>query len=201
MKKYFSAAGPLCGLFLLISTFLSSAEALSVSADLPDPGRIPVRFDGIIEKACVLYEVDPVLIKAMLLQESRFNPRARGKVGEIGLMQIRQSVAKDWAKAHAARVPETEELFDPYLNIMIGVWRMHCALEHWKGHENRLALALFEYNAGRTRLLTWIAHCNGDTSAALRRGPSAEYVRSVRKFAAALRSGAFSSDRVLLSLN
>lgn len=192
MKRLLLAAGLLCEFLFFLPAPLFSA---------PDPEHIPVRFDGIIEKACALYRVDPVLVKAVLFQESRFNPRARGSMGEIGLMQLRPCVAKDWAKAHCARVPETEELFDPYLNIMIGVWKIHCALEHWRGRRDAVQLALFEYNAGRARLLTLIAHCGGDTSAVLRRGPSAAYVKSVRAIAASLRPGVFSTGRVVLSSN
>ena len=38
--------------------------------------------DAIIIAAASIYEMDPALIKAVIWQESRFNPEARGAAGE-----------------------------------------------------------------------------------------------------------------------
>ena len=34
------------------------------------------------------YELDPQLVRALIFQESRFNPECRGSKGEVGLMQL-----------------------------------------------------------------------------------------------------------------
>jgi len=156
---------------------------------------LPIRFDNIIESVCVLYpNLSPSVVKALIYRESRFNPCARGKAGEIGLMQIKRSVIEDWAKAHSlAAVPTAEEAMDPYLNIMIGTWHLSRALDHWKGRSTSLSLALFEYNAGRTCLVTWIAHFGGDTKAAIAHGPSSAYIRDIRVCASKIRFSASSS--------
>src|SRR5215510_4782401 len=55
--------------------------------------------DSPIGAAARRYSVEPALIKAVVWRESRFNPRARGRAEEIGLMQIREDAAREWADA------------------------------------------------------------------------------------------------------
>src|SRR5687767_10381014 len=55
--------------------------------------------DHHIRAAALRYGVDPTLIKAVIWRESRFDPKAHGKANEIGLMQIREAAAEEWAKA------------------------------------------------------------------------------------------------------
>ena len=57
------------------------------------------RYDPLILAASQRYGVDPALVKAVIWRESRFKAGARGRVGEIGLMQIREPAAYEWAAA------------------------------------------------------------------------------------------------------
>lgn len=137
------------------------------------------RFDDLISSAAEKHSIDPLLVKAIVWRESRFVPRAEGASREIGLMQVKMSVVKDWAKAHKVSLPDIEEVFDPYTNIEIGTWYLAKALKNWEGHAEQYALALCEYNAGRTGLLRWIAHFNGCVATTIRHSPSAKYVKSI----------------------
>ena len=67
----------------------------SATAENPEDNR----FDAIIGATAARHNVDPLLIKAMVWHESRFRPLAQGKDGEIGLMQVKMDVVRDWAKA------------------------------------------------------------------------------------------------------
>ena len=59
------------------------------------------------------YGMDPALVKAVVWRESGFNPRALGRAGEIGLMQLMDAAAQEWAETeHAYPLPE-EHLFHP----------------------------------------------------------------------------------------
>ena len=55
--------------------------------------------DDVIIAAASIYDMDPALIKAVIWRESRFNPDARGAAGELGLMQIRDAAAHEWAES------------------------------------------------------------------------------------------------------
>src|ERR1043165_6858468 len=59
--------------------------------------------DAAILAAARKYGVDPALVKAVVWRESWFNPHAKGRKGEIGLMQIREEAAGEWAKAERVR--------------------------------------------------------------------------------------------------
>ena len=124
--------------------------------------------------------MDPLLIKAMVWHESRFNPLAEGRAGEIGLMQIKMIVVRDWAKAKGVKVPPREEIFDPYVNLEIGTWYFARAFTKWQKSTHALLLALVEYNAGPGRVRCWISRFNGNKELAISRSASAGYVKSIR---------------------
>jgi soluble lytic murein transglycosylase len=106
------------------------------------------RYDPQIVLLANLYGVNPALIKAVVWRESRFNPTARGRVGEIGLMQIRPLTAEEWAHAeHRGRFQG--DLFAPQLNLQVGTWYLGKLLKRYERTDNPAAYALADYNAGR----------------------------------------------------
>ena len=159
------------------------------------------KYDTLILEISERHGVDPCLVKAVIWRESRFRPYARGTSGEIGLMQIKYEAAKDWARAMDVAVPAKEDLYDPYLNITIGVWYLGRALSRWQGRSTTTGLALFEYNAGRRTVITWIAHYDGDTKAVIDRGPSARYIRAIMKNILALKKTTKASPAEIIASN
>lgn len=114
------------------------------------------RFDAVIAAAASRYQLDPALVKAVVWEESRFNPGARGKVGEMGLMQVRAGVAREWAGTEHLRFFEPESCFNPATNTLAGAWYLKKALRHYGQTDNPLPYALAEYNAGRGKVLKWV---------------------------------------------
>jgi soluble lytic murein transglycosylase len=112
--------------------------------------------DAPILAAASHYGVDPALVKAVVWQESRFNPHCRGRAGEIGLMQIiPKAAAMDWTQAeHIASLPEAH-LFDPGTNTLAGAWYLQKLLKRYVRTDNALPYALADYNAGRGNVLKW----------------------------------------------
>ena len=78
------------------------------------------RYDEQILRVARRYAVDPALVKAVVWRESKFNPRARGRVGEIGLMQIRSLAAQEWAQAQTPPRSFEGNLFEPETNLIVG---------------------------------------------------------------------------------
>jgi soluble lytic murein transglycosylase len=101
------------------------------------------------------YGVEPGLVKAIVWRESRFNPDRRGKAGEIGLMQIRDPAAREWARAERLNSFTGESLFDPGTNTLAGTWYLEKLLKRYTQTDNPLPYALADYNAGRGNVLKW----------------------------------------------
>lgn len=67
------------------------------------------------------YQFDPVFILAIIQTESSFNPNAIGGAGEIGLMQIKPDTAAWIAAKNDIEWLGRDSLFDPMINIRIGI--------------------------------------------------------------------------------
>jgi soluble lytic murein transglycosylase-like protein len=89
-------------------------------------------------------EVDPELVFRVIRTESRFVTDCVGKVGEIGLMQVRYGTALT-IDPGATR----KKLYDPAYNIRIGIRHLKDHLHFYRGD---LRLALLAYNRGRGRV-------------------------------------------------
>jgi soluble lytic murein transglycosylase len=131
------------------------------------------RFDDLFQSAALAYGLPPALVKAVAWQESRFNPDARGGAGELGLMQVTEDAALEWATA--ARVPKFSrlQLLDPRTNTLAGAYYLAKVMRRYTNADNALPYALADYNAGRGNVLRWI---NTDRSAATN---SAAFVAAV----------------------
>jgi soluble lytic murein transglycosylase len=141
--------------------------------------------DQYILAAAQRYAVDPALIKAVVWRESRFNPKARGDAGEIGLMQIGDLAAREWARAEKIPAFVHHDLFDPAKNTLCGTWYLRKLIGRYGHTDNPLAYALADYNAGRTRVLKWISG-GGSTNSAVFLAQmdfsgTRNYVRSILK--------------------
>jgi len=118
----------------------------------------PARFqqyDGMIQSVATAHRLDPMLVKAVVWRESRFDPQKYGSVGERGLMQVSEKAANEWARENKIDNFRVEELFDPQKNLEAGAWYLQRAWQHWEQEPDPLPFALAEYNAGASRAQRW----------------------------------------------
>ncbi len=108
-----------------------------------------------IKAAARRYGVEPALIKAVVWRESRFDPSVRGRAGEIGLMQLREAAAQEWAGAERVLNFDHEQSLNPGTNTLIGAWYLSKLLKRYSGCDDPLPYALADYNAGRGNVLKW----------------------------------------------
>jgi soluble lytic murein transglycosylase len=118
-------------------------------------GRLERSQDVPIRSAARRYGVDPALVKAVIWRESRFHPRVRGSVQEIGLMQLREEAAQAWADTERLDRFEHEHCFDPATNTLAGAWYLRKLLNRYLQTDNPTPYALADYNAGRGNVLKW----------------------------------------------
>ena len=97
-------------------------------------------YQPLILDAAFRYEVEPAIIKAIIMAESGFNPKAKSKVGARGLMQLMPRTAKSLG---------VEDSFKPAHNIDAGVRYFKHLLDKFDGE---ITLALAAYNAGSSNV-------------------------------------------------
>lgn len=91
-------------------------------------------------------ELDPLLVTALIRQESAFNIHAQSRVGARGLMQLMPATARMLAPVRK------NKLFDPKTNIALGTQYLRKRLAQYNGD---VELTLAAYNAGFSRVDEW----------------------------------------------
>ena len=108
----------------------------------------PEAFAELLVEQSELYDLDPLLIIAMIKTESDFRSMAVSRKGAVGLMQVRPFVAVALAKETSVAYENSRNLKDGALNIKLGTHYF----AKLKKRFGSLKLALAAYNRGPTRL-------------------------------------------------
>jgi soluble lytic murein transglycosylase-like protein len=101
------------------------------------------RFHPLIVRVSREHNVDPALVKAIIMAESGYNPQAVSKVGARGLMQLMPGTADSLG---------VQDIFDPEENVSGGVKYLKQLLNEFGGE---IKLALAAYNAGSRKVKTY----------------------------------------------
>lgn len=99
------------------------------------------------------WRVEPALILAHTLRESRFQRTAVSPAGAVGLMQVRPGTARDMSQSRAFGIDPTR-LKTPEVNMALG----QAYLEHLRDNPatgGLLPKVIAAYNAGLTPLTRW----------------------------------------------
>jgi soluble lytic murein transglycosylase len=149
------------------------------------------RVNPVVEETAARLGADKFLIKAVIRRESKFDPFAYGRAGEIGLMQVTAGAGEDWARATGRRDFRKELLWDMRTNVEAGTWYLSRAWRRWQAMDDPLPFALAEYNAGLGRVQQWRQGGTVTNAAAFVDNitiPSVrEYIRTVREYYAEYR--------------
>jgi soluble lytic murein transglycosylase-like protein len=124
----------------------------------PDPAASPVavrsvdwlarsaQYDQAIAGAAKANTIQAALVRAVIVVESGFNPRAVSKKGAVGLMQLQPATAKRYG---------VKNIYDPEQNIRAGAHYLSDLLARF---DSNLELALAAYNAGETAVERYGRH-------------------------------------------
>jgi soluble lytic murein transglycosylase len=138
--------------------------------------------------------LDPVLVAALIRQESAFNPRAVSVAGARGLMQVLPSVGQEVSRALTYPVWYPALLFDPDANLQLGTAHLASFIKQ----HGAVPRVLAAYNAGGSRVTRWVTKAGADDPELFaERIPFAEtrdYVRLVQRNAEVYR-GLYEWDR------
>ncbi len=111
--------------------------------------RFPMVFNKEIQKHAKAARVDPAWAMAITRRESTFIPTAKSPVGAHGLMQIMPQTAKHITGRRVA----VETLYNPNTNIDMGTDYLNYLMRQ---NDNNLVFATASYNAGYSRVKSWL---------------------------------------------
>jgi len=120
----------------------------------PEMARLcyPAPFQDSVLPLCRQYGLDPLLVYGIIHQESRFNARAHSAVSARGLMQLMPETAQAVAAANGiALPPDSRALYQPALNIRLGVLYLRQLLDFFK----EPVACVAAYNAGQSQADFW----------------------------------------------
>lgn len=100
----------------------------------------PLAYFPLVERWARAHGLDPLLVLAVMREESRFRPGAVSPAGAVGLMQVLPSTARGMDASVRA-----DQLTDPDTNVRLGTAYLAGRLRDFRGD---VVLALVAYNAG-----------------------------------------------------
>lgn len=142
MKKRYVLFGVL---LVILVTSLGSRQILK--------WMYPLYHYDVIEQNALTFQVDPMLVAAIVRVESKFNENNVSHAGAIGLMQLMPETAQWIADQSGLAYSSPEDLAKPNTNIRLGSWYVSYLEKRFEG--NRVA-ALAAYNSGPSRVEKWL---------------------------------------------
>lgn len=121
----------------------------------------PVRYKEVVVEESKKENIDPTLVAAVILAESKYKLGASSEPGAKGLMQVMPETAK-WIQEQRGKQELSEaELHNPKQNIELGTWYLSHLLKTYKNNE---ILALAAYNAGQGHVDKWMKDNSWDNN-------------------------------------
>jgi len=141
MRKFITTA-----IILLILTFSLLYFQLPINIVRP------VFHTEIIEQCAHRYNLDPLLVTALIKVESNFFSRAKSNRGAVGLMQLMPSTARELAAELGYKEFKPADIENPAVNVALGTYYLHKLGEEFRGNQ---ILMLASYNAGNGKVQLW----------------------------------------------
>ncbi|MDZ7778625.1 MAG: transglycosylase SLT domain-containing protein [Gemmatimonadota bacterium] len=142
----------------------------------------PFPYRELVRREAEEWGVDPIMLAALIRQESAFKADIVSHAGAIGLMQVMPPTGEQLARRHGPVDFTSDVLSTPEINLHLGSAFLRDMTERYDG---ALPLVLSAYNAGPTRANRWRRYPEAaDELRFTERIPFAEtrgYVKNVRR--------------------
>ncbi len=119
---------------------------------VPDGWRrlyYPIEENGFLAARAQQFALDPSLLRALVRQESVFDPHAKSRAGAMGLMQLMPATARSLSKSVLRARYRTAFLYDPGVNARLGAAYLRRLMDRFGGSA---VMALAAYNGGPSRI-------------------------------------------------
>ena len=112
----------------------------------------PLEFKNEIVACSEEYELPPELIASIINVESSFKEKSKSNKEAIGLMQIKLTTANYLNDLNGKELITEDDLFKPEINVNYGCHYLRYLINKFEN----INTALASYNAGETRVRTWL---------------------------------------------
>jgi soluble lytic murein transglycosylase len=119
----------------------------------------PAGWGDLVAEEAPRHGVDPLLVLALMRQESSFDPRAQSGAQAMGLTQVVPSTARSIAGRLGRDDFALRDLYRPAVSVEFGTWLLGQLLDEYKG---RVFPALTAYNAGGGNTARWLQRYGDD---------------------------------------
>jgi soluble lytic murein transglycosylase len=119
----------------------------------------PAGWGDLVAEQAAQHGVDPLLMLALMRQESSFDPRAQSGAQAMGLTQVIPATARGIARRLGRDDFALRDLLKPGVSVEFGTWFMSQLLADYKG---RIFLALAAYDAGGGNVSRWLDRFGDD---------------------------------------
>ena len=146
---------------LALGGHVAEAQAIA-EAHITEYGRAPLAFwqlsyprpySATVKAAAAEFNVDPLLIWAVMREESRYDPEALSYVGARGLMQVMPST-QVWIAEQLGEDISPGDAYTPEASIRMGAWFLRFLSDYF---EEDLELVIASYNGGAGSVDSWLA--------------------------------------------
>jgi soluble lytic murein transglycosylase len=129
----------------------------AAAATTPAPSAVtalayPAPWPDLVQRFADEHRVDPLLMYAMMRQESAFNPTAGSSAGAFGLTQVIAPTAQEIARALGRTEFAFRDLARPVVAIQFGALYLGTQLKNFNGNVYQ---ALAAYNGGPGNAARW----------------------------------------------
>jgi soluble lytic murein transglycosylase len=139
----------------------------------------PAGWGDLVAKQASSYRIDPLLLLALMRQESSFDPSAQSGAQARGLTQMVPSTARSIAGKLGVTDFAVDDLFRPDISVQFGAYFLSELIGQYRG---QVFPTLAAYDAGGANVSSWIKRYTDDPDLLVEQIPFAEtqmYLRIV----------------------
>jgi soluble lytic murein transglycosylase len=113
----------------------------------------PLVYADLLSTEAQVYNLDPLLLAALVRQESLFEPVAESYAGARGLGQVMPATGEGIARNLGMDDFVLDDLYRPFVSIEFGAYYLAVQMNRF---DNHILMALAAYNGGPGNTLRWI---------------------------------------------
>ena len=119
----------------------------------------PLVYTDLLSAEAQAHGLDPLLLAALIRQESLFEPAAESYAGARGLGQVMPATGEGIARSLGLDEFELDDLYRPFISIKFGAYYLAVQMKRF---DQRLLAALAAYNGGPGNTIRWLEAADND---------------------------------------